>query len=160
MRKSQIMASFFSIVAQESPRNDAIEKLFASPSPPFHNEKYLLLPNPNDENPPPFFSTKKALHLCLESPLTHYECSGMFLALERASGPSGSSKPGTLTRQSPVLGFPYSFIFRLSFLPRLYFSLIEPSLTFPITFSPNTIPPQRRPCRHQECYNRYRPGHL
>ena len=57
----------------------------------------------NDEDPPPFFSTKKALHLCLESPLTHYECSGMVIALERASGPSG--KPSTLTRQSLVLGF-------------------------------------------------------
>jgi hypothetical protein len=59
------------------------------------------------------FGTKKALHLVVESPLTHYECIGIFMALERAAGPS--CKPSTLTRQSLVLGFfsvidPFNFI--------------------------------------------------
>jgi len=83
-----------------------------------------------------FPGTKKALRMDLESPLTHCECFGIFIALERAARPSGCFEPGTATRQSLVPGFFYSFIGKLLYIAGLHFACSNPFCIFIIPSSP------------------------
>ena len=82
-----------------------------------------------------FPGTKKALRMDLESPLTHCECFGIFIALERAARPSGCSRPGTPTRQSLVPGFFYFFIDKLPHIAGLNFSGSNPFCLFIVNFA-------------------------